>query len=681
MYEVIIVMNHLKNNKKRQIEYLLLVLLSIMLYLLSRKNYLLFHTGTEMAIIVLGVSLVLISFGTIKLCTNNYFHVLAIIVGLVGGIDLFHILTYKGINIFNNDSNMPTQLWILGRYYEYIMLNISIVFINKKFNWYKIFVVNTLVVILGLLSVIIFKIFPDCYIEGYGLTFFKKLSEYIIATGYAILLFRLIKSKADMAKDIKSDLVKAIFLKILCSLTFTLYVDVYGVFNFFGHLFNLLSFYYSFKVIFIHIVIDPYSTLFERLNTKVNQLETSNKELLKVQDKVGSIEGLYNKFINFIPNGILIIRDAKIEFVNDTFLNMFKIDDKNKLIDMSIYDMVDKPYHKILMSRIVDYKESILAVPKQYEFVWEGNKKWVEVTSLVMKDESGEYIISTVRDIEDRKKVEEAEQLLKLKKEEERMKNDFFTNISHELRTPINVIYSALQVENDYLKNDISKEVIIKYNKIIRQNCLRLTRLINNIIDITRIETGFFKPNFRVENIITIVEDITMSILEYVNCKKSILVFDTEIEEAYVMCDPDLIERIILNILSNAVKYGKENGNIEVYICQNNSSSISISIKDDGIGIPDEMKEKIFDRFLKVDNSLSRNTEGSGIGLAIVKELVEIHKGTIKYESEINCGTEFKITFPILEYASEVCATLEKPMNYEKNIIQSVEIEFSDIYE
>ena len=205
--------------------------------------------------------------------------------------------------------------------------------------------------------------------------------------------------------------------------------------------------------------------------------------------------------------------------------------------------------------------------------------------------------------------------------------------------------------------------------------------MINNIIDITRIETGFFKPNFRVENIIAVVEDITMSIVEYVKGKKSILVFDTEIEEAYVMCDPDLIERIILNILSNAVKYGKEDGNIEVYICQDNSSSISISIKDDGIGIPDEMKEKIFDRFLKVDNSLSRNTEGSGIGLAIVKELVEIHKGTIKYKSEINCGTEFKITFPILEYASEVCATLEKPMNYEKNIIQSVEIEFSDIYE
>ena len=120
------------------------------------------------------------------------------------------------------------------------------------------------------------------------------------------------------------------------------------MFNFFGHLFNLLSFYYSFKVILIYIVIDPYSTLFERLNNKVNQLESVNKELVKAQDKAGSIEELYNKFINFVPNGILIIRDAKIEFVNDTFLNMFKIDDKNKLINMSIFDMVDKSYHKIL---------------------------------------------------------------------------------------------------------------------------------------------------------------------------------------------------------------------------------------------------------------------------------------------------------------------------------------------
>jgi signal transduction histidine kinase len=649
------------------------------MYFIGKENYLLFHTITELTTIILGVSLMLITFGTFKICKDNYFYMFAIIFSLTGVVDLFHTLTYKGINIFSNDSNMPTQLWILGRYFECIMLNISLIYLRKKFNWYKVFGINALIVSLFLLSIIVFKVFPDCYIEGFGLTTFKRISEYIIAVGFSVLLFRVVKSDINIDKENKSDLVKGIFLKILCSLSFTLYVDVYGIFNLLGHLFNLLSYYYCFKIILKYIVVNPYSVLFQNLNNKVNELEQVNKELMKAKDKVQSIEEFHSKFIEFVPAGIVVIRDWKIESVNNIFLNMFEIDDKNEIINENILKIIDISYHTILIMRINNI--SMLELPQQYQFVWGEKKKMVEVTSLIVKDESGEYIISTITNIEDRKKAEEAEQLLKLKKKEEIMKNDFFTNISHELRTPINLIYSALQVENDYLKNDVNKEVIIRYNKIIRQNCLRLIRLTNNIIDITRIETGFFKPIFSVQNIVAVVEEITMSIVEYVEGKKFTLVFDTEIEEAYVMCDPELIERIMMNILSNAVKYGKEGGNIEVYIDKSTSNSISIFIKDDGIGIPAEMKEKIFDRFLKIDTSLSRNTEGSGIGLAIVKELVEIHKGSITYKSELDHGTEFKITLPILEYASEICSTLEKPKNYEKTIIESVEIEFSDIYD
>lgn len=674
MYKLVI-------NKKRGIEYLILGFLCISLYFTSKQNYIFFHTITEMATVVLGFTLMLISLGTIKICKNDYYHFLAIIFGFVGVIDLFHVFTYKGINIFSNNSNMPTQLWILSRYYECIMLNLSVIYINKKINFYKVFAINAAVVIISILSITIFNVFPTCYIEGYGLTNFKKFSEYLISMGFFIILFRVIKSKRDILKDNKSDLVKAIVLQILCSLSFTLYIDVYGILNLFGHLFKILSYYYGFKVMFKYIVVNPYSTLFKNLNNKVEELENANKELFKANYKVQSIEKLFGKFVDFIPDGILVLRDKKIESANSRFLNMLEIDEENKLTNMSILDVVDKSYHEILNSRLYGANESILGVPQQYEFIWGKKKKWFEVSSLIANDESGKYIISTIRDIEDRKKVEEAEQLLELKKKEEHMKNDFFTNISHELRTPINVMYSALQVEREYLKNyNDNKESIVKYNNIIRQNCLRLTRLINNLIDITRIETSFFKPNFRIENIITVVEDITMSITEYVENKKMNLVFDTEIEEAYVSCDPDIIERIMLNILSNAVKYGKEDGTIEVYICQSSINDISILIKDDGIGIPDEMKQKIFNRFLKVDNSLSRKTEGSGIGLALVKQLVEIHQGTITFDSKINCGTEFKITLPTVEYCSEVCATLEKPINYEKNIIQSAEIEFSDIY-
>lgn len=667
-------------NRKKITEYLLLVFLCLSLYFISKQSYILFHTVAEMTTVVLGFTLMLMALGTIKICKNNYFHFLAIILGFLALIDLFHILTYRGINIFSNDFNMSIQLGILAKYYECIMLNLSILYINKKFNFFRVFIINAIIVISFILSIILFKIFPVCYIEGKGSTNFHNISEYLIAICFLFILFRVIKSKINILRDNKSYLIISLFFQILSCLIFTFNNDFYKEFSLLGHLFKFLSYYYGFKLIFKCIIINPYSILFEKLNNKVVELENSNKELIKANYKAQSIEKLHEKFIDFIPDGILVVRDKKIESANNRFFEMLEIKDEKNLINMNFVDILDNSYHGIFDSRINDVNKSILAIPQQYVFVWNKKKKWVEVTSLIVNDESGEYIISTVRDIEDRKKAEEAEQLLELKKKEDNMKNEFFTNISHELRTPINVIYSALQVENDYLKNDKNKEHIIKYNKIIRQNCLRLIRLINNIIDVTRIETNFFKPNFRIENIVAVVEDISMSIVEYVDSKKMKLIFDTEIEEAYVSCDSDLIEKIILNILSNAVKYGKEGGSIEVYISQSNANIISISIKDDGIGIPDEMKDKVFDRFLKVDTSLSRKTEGSGIGLSLVKQLVELHHGTVNFNSKINCGTEFIITFPILEGFEEVCATIEKPVNYEKNIIDSAEIEFSDIY-
>ena len=258
-------------------------------------------------------------------------------------------------------------------------------------------------------------------------------------------------------------------------------------------------------------------------------------------------------------------------------------------------------------------------------------------------------------------------------------RNEFFTNISHELRTPLNVIYSVLQMEMKYYDN-LTIEDITKYNKIIKQNCLRLIRLVNNIIDLSRIEAGFFKPLFIVGNIVSVIENTTLSITTYAENKKINLVFDTEMEELYFKFDANLIERILLNLLSNSVKYGKENGNIKVYIYKTDSHNVAISVKDDGIGIPEEMQKKIFERFKKVDTSLSRKNEGSGIGLSIVKSLVEIQGGTITCKSKLNEGTEFLVTFPIASEGNKLSLDMEKHMLYEKNSTETVDIEFSDIY-
>lgn len=277
--------------------------------------------------------------------------------------------------------------------------------------------------------------------------------------------------------------------------------------------------------------------------------------------------------------------------------------------------------------------------------------------------------------LESKKELEATNQKLK---EYEKLRTDFFANISHELRTPLNVIYSAKQMVDVSLKqNNIVNDKIEKYLSMITQNTYRLLRLINNLIDITKIDVSSFEVKFINTDIIKTVEDIVLSIADYIESKGITLTFDTEIEEKIIACDPDKIERIVLNLLSNAVKFTEINGNILVRVFIENNI-ICISVKDTGIGIPDEMQALIFDRFIQVDKSTKRTHEGSGIGLSLVKSLVEMHGGNIKVKSKLGEGAEFIINLPDIklpEKKEEISF-----VDVKEKHIDWVNIEFSDIY-
>jgi len=164
------------------------------------------------------------------------------------------------------------------------------------------------------------------------------------------------------------------------------------------------------------------------------------------------------------------------------------------------------------------------------------------------------------------------------------------------------------------------------------------------------------------------------------NSNNLTLTFDTEVEERIVACDLDKIERIILNILSNAIKFTKSGGNIFVNI-SDGEEFITISIEDTGIGIQKDKLNIIFDRFRQVDKSFTRNHEGSGIGLSLVKSLVEMQGGTISVESKCGHGTKFFIKFPVRlvdnNSSEENFKLADSNLN---NHVERIKIEFSDIY-
>jgi signal transduction histidine kinase len=270
--------------------------------------------------------------------------------------------------------------------------------------------------------------------------------------------------------------------------------------------------------------------------------------------------------------------------------------------------------------------------------------------------------------------------LLSKIKEYEELRNVFFANLSHELRTPLNVIFSAQQMMNLILSKqscEDCKHQISKYNKIVKQNCYRLIRLIGNLIDITKIDAKYFEINKKNCDIVNVVANITQSVSDYIKDKNIELGFDTEIEERIISFDPDKVERIMLNLLSNAVKFTAEKGQINVKI-RSIDGYVAISVIDNGIGISREMQNTVFERFIQADKTIARNREGSGIGLSLVKSLVDLHQGKISLISEQGKGSEFIVMLPDVFVPSEDSIACTYDANNQD--IERINIEFSDIY-
>lgn len=226
----------------------------------------------------------------------------------------------------------------------------------------------------------------------------------------------------------------------------------------------------------------------------------------------------------------------------------------------------------------------------------------------------------------------------------EKSKNSYFINLSHELRTPLNVIYSTEQLITELNKsqNGIEPEKLNNYMQVVRRNAKRLLNLINNIIDTTKIESGSYQLQIKENDIVYIVEEATLSLKDYIERKGIELIIDPEIEEKIIKCDEHEIERCIVNLVSNAARFTPEGGTIEVTI-KDLDEKVMIIVKDTGIGIDKKYHDLIFNRFNQVVDQNSESKGGSGLGLTITKQIIDMHGGEIYVESELTKGCKFII--------------------------------------
>ena len=427
----------------------------------------------------------------------------------------------------------------------------------------------------------------------------------------------------------------------------------------------------------------PYSKEISTLNNTVYILNRysiySNGEVIGI---IGIFESVIGKLEKIYDGGIMtkIVNDSLEHIIfkgmngvyldcNDSFLKDLKLKREDVIGKSSsnIYGLseIEASIQKSDLEVIKEKKRKIY----NEEITIDGQVREFEVIKEPFLDSYKNLvgIIVTGRDVTHRREIE-------------KMQQEFFANISHELRTPLNLIFGSLQLIKSVEKEVLEKRNSLnKYIDIIDQNSKRLLKLVDNLIESTRMKCGYYEYNPKNYDIVSFVENISMSVADFAKQNNIDLIFDTDVEEKIMAFDLEKLERIMLNLLSNSIKYNKAQGQIEVLLNDCNDTFV-ITVKDTGVGIPSDKLMYIFERFRQVENRFNKSTEGSGIGLSLVKDLIEIQGGTIEVKSELGVGSEFIIKLPVKILSDD--SNIDKVYfnNDYHDLVKRMNIEFYYIY-
>lgn len=301
---------------KTGMNWMLGLCLLIALFIISRYNYLLFHCFAEFFSIAVAIALFIVVWNAREYINNRALVFLGIAYLFVGGLDLIHTIAYKGMGVLDPDwgANPATQLWIAARLMESVSLCLLPLLSLRRVRPYLTVAIYAALTALLLLSIFFWQIFPDCYLEGSGLTLFKKTGEYVICAVLAAALVLLFRHRQDFDLKVFRFLVAAILLTILGELAFTMYVSVYGYSNLLGHFFNIVSY----SMIYLALVRSglkiPYSLLFRDLAQEHERLEKSRQ--------------LFKAAVEHSPVPMLVTdgNDEHVSLMNNAFIRLFGYD-------------------------------------------------------------------------------------------------------------------------------------------------------------------------------------------------------------------------------------------------------------------------------------------------------------------------------------------------------------------
>ncbi len=730
-------------NRRPYVTILLGAVVLFGLYLTSRHSYLLFHSLAEIFAVVVSFGIFVLTWNSRRFIDNSYILFLGIAYLFTGIIDLVHTLAYQGMGVFPGYSSNPaTQLWVAGRYLQSVSFLAAPLLIGRKLRPPFVFLGYIVVTSLLFMSIFYWHNFPVCYVDGVGLTPFKKISEYVISFIFLASIFLLYRKRRDFDTSVFRFLVASMGVAILSELAFTLYTGPYTLPNMIGHLLKIVSVYLIYRAIIWTGLAKPYSLLFRNLKQSEEALRASEQHysalvrnladaVFEIKEGVMTwcndrVEGIYgyakDELIGkdasfFFPTGIspseftkLVSRALKekglfqgltkvkrkdgsvidVEYsitqipdkhpfevvavarditerkrieealrqseasyrmlVESSPDGVISVDNKVRIIDCNEElcrllgypreELKGKDFRELLASALPDklsfYYDQLTQkglVETEFEFLGHGGRTipvWAKIVGAYDINGRLSQALVYIRDIAERKKLDQ-------------LKDEFIGLVSHELRSPLTVIMGAVNTaltEGARLSRDEMRQLL----QDAAWETEALSHLLGNLLELSRARADRLFLSREPVN----VKDIVKDAVDKIKRQSSNHSFETDLPKVLppVHADQLRLERILHNLLENAVKYSPDGGKIKVSARLENDHMV-MGVSDEGIGISLHDQAKLFSPFERLAAQRIEGVKGIGLGLVVCRRLVEAHGGRIWVESEPGRGSTFYFTLPL----------------------------------